>query len=104
MTTKLIDELGGWRSLAAGFIILSFLGFIGLLAVSGHSPHLYVAIAYLLIAALILASVSPRAAASENDKEFDPDAGFRLDLDQEPDPADCECCGSTTTHNEKVEL
>ena len=100
MTTKLIDELGGWRSLAAGFIILSFLGFVVLLAVSGHSPHLYVAIAYLLVAALILASISPKA-ASESDKDFDPDAGFRLDLDLEPTPEDCNCCGSASTHNDK---
>src|SRR5574341_1145977 len=102
MTTELIDELGGWRSLAAGFIILSFLGFAGLLAVSGHSPHLYVAIAYLLLAASILASVSPRASASESEKGFDPDAGFRLDLDLEPDWEDCDCCGSTSTYNDKV--
>jgi hypothetical protein len=102
MMTKLIDELGGWRSLASGFVIFSFLAFVGLLVASGHSPHLFLAVAYLLLAAFVLTRLAPRDTASESTHDFDPDAGFRLYEPFNQESASCECCGPDAVRNNEV--
>ncbi len=98
MIGRLIEFTSGWRSLAAAFIILSFLIFVGLLAVSGHSPHLFLAVGYLLVAAFILARIAPRDSGPTYQDDFDPDAGFRLDEES----AGCGCCGASATHHQEV--
>lgn len=77
MTIGLVDRFGGWRSLVSGFIILSFLALAGLLAISGHSIHQFVAVAYLLVAAFVMIRVFPRQ--SDRQVESDTEPGFGID-------------------------
>ena len=95
MAQKLSPIAGGLRNLIAALVVLSFLALVGLLAATGHAPHLFVAVGYLLIAAFALTRLLP--AKRSEQREFDPDVGFRPDMGQDADPAGCACCGSDAT-------
>jgi hypothetical protein len=88
MNPRHINDMGGWRSVAAGFIILSFLVLVGLLTFSGHHPHLYVAVGYVLVAAFILTRLLPQ----EIEQPVGPDTGFRFEMIHPDQPSGCLCC------------
>lgn len=94
MTFGLIDKVGGWRSLISGFIIFTFLALAGLLAISGHSMHQFLAVAYLLVAAFVMTRIAPKASGREND--LDPDAEFQLDSYLDDETPGCKCHGKGT--------
>jgi hypothetical protein len=89
MNSGLTEEAGGWRGLIAAFILLSFIALAGLLALSGHSQHLFLAVAYLLVAAFVFARVIP--GNSEIQHDIDSDVDLRLENSEE-DEVGRDCC------------
>ncbi len=98
MTRKPLGAVGRRGSLPAALIIFSFLAVVGLLVATGHAPHLYLAIVYLLIAVFVLTRLQP--ANHDEPHDFDPDAGFRPDMGWDEDPAGCACCGTDAPADE----
>lgn len=100
MNSGLTEEAGGWRGLVAAFILLSFIALAGLLALSGHSRHLFLAVAYLLVAAFVLARVVPGNSDIQND--FDSDSELRFEANSEEDEASCDCCTSHSSEHKEM--
>jgi hypothetical protein len=82
MLTKLDEFAGGRRSLVATFILISFGVLLLVLTFTGHSPHLFASVVYLLIAVTFLIWLTPVATP-------DPD-----------DVPDAQCCTSETDKRE----
>jgi hypothetical protein len=95
MSLRLVDKAGGWRSLTSGFIIFSFLALAGLLAISGHGVHEFLAVAYLLVAAFVMTRIMPKESGKEN--PFDPGAGFHPGEAPDDGPSGCDCCGRSSS-------
>jgi hypothetical protein len=67
MLTKLDEFAGGRRSLVATFILISFGVLLLAMTFTGHSPHLFVSVVYLLIAVTFLIWLTPAATADHED-------------------------------------
>jgi Flp pilus assembly protein TadB len=67
MLNRLDEFSGGRRSLVATFILVSFGVLLLVMTLTGHSPHLFVSVVYLLITVTFLIWLTPAATSDSDD-------------------------------------
>ena len=81
---------GNMRYVLGSMAVLAFLVILGLMVVSGHSTHLYVAVGFLLLAAYLIPRAFP--ARHPDDDITQTGESKRQKVTADPQPMGCRCC------------